>query len=310
MAGSTSDKISRATDSSSARPIIATLTGAGKGIGAASVTLSAATNWTTTTKVYVAIYTVTATGIKDPTSQTDWTGTLAGTTLSNLTLTGGTDRAYTAGAYCEITYTAAWAKDNYDWSIAQHKQTGAHSAITADSITNAGNYSQAAGTHTLPSGVIIPNYLQASTGTTWAWQSWTPTFTNWVIGTGGSAGTTAKYAQIGKTVHARVVSVLGTSGQAVGTGVTISLPVPAAAPSALSTGTASFIIGTGSFEDNGTGNYIAYVAITPGSVPTTANIFVSKTDGTYGGFSGITASVPFAWGSGDVMTLSFSYEAS
>jgi hypothetical protein len=113
------DKLTRGTDSSTGRPIIATLAAPGKTVGAPSITLSGSTNWSTTTPVYIALYTTTAAGIKDPTTQTDWKATLSGTTLSNMTLTGGTDRSYNAGAYVEITFTSAWAKDLYD-ALAVH----------------------------------------------------------------------------------------------------------------------------------------------------------------------------------------------
>jgi hypothetical protein len=117
------DKLSRGTDSSTGRPIIAQLASS-KGIGATSITINAATNWTTSSVIPIAIYTVTAAGVKDPTSQTDWIATLTGTTLSNMTLTGGTDRAYNAGAYVEITLTGRWLKNLYDWAIVHAAQDG------------------------------------------------------------------------------------------------------------------------------------------------------------------------------------------
>lgn len=117
MAGSITDKFDRVTDSTTGRPIVTTLAAPGKAIAAASITLAAATNWTTTTAIHFVIYnTIVVAGVtvKDGTSQTDWKGTLSGTTISNLTLTGGTDRAYSAGAIVELTPTAAWAKELYD----------------------------------------------------------------------------------------------------------------------------------------------------------------------------------------------------
>lgn len=81
--------------------------------------------------------------VKDTTTQTDWKGTLSGTTISNMTLTGGTDQAYSAGDIIEITPTAKWAKDIYDWGIAEHNQDGTHAAITATSVVASGNITAA-----------------------------------------------------------------------------------------------------------------------------------------------------------------------
>lgn len=121
---SITDLLTRATDSTTGRPVIAKL-GSAKTIGASSITISVNTNWTQISHVYIAIYTVTAANIKDPTTQTDWKGVLSGTTISNMTLTGGNDRAYTTDAYVEITFTSRWAKDQYDWAMAHANQAGA-----------------------------------------------------------------------------------------------------------------------------------------------------------------------------------------
>ncbi len=75
------DKLSRATDSATGRPVIAKLASA-KAIAAPTISLTVATNWTTSTPIYIAIYTLTAAGVKDPLSQTDWKGILTGTTIS------------------------------------------------------------------------------------------------------------------------------------------------------------------------------------------------------------------------------------
>lgn len=101
------------------------------------------------------------------------------------------------------------------------------------------DYVSPSGTATLSSKTInggsntLTN-VPSSAIVTGAWQAWTPTFQNWTIGTGGSAGTTANFMQIGKVVHFYLISTLGSSGQSVGTGVTFTLPVTAS--SAILTG--------------------------------------------------------------------------
>lgn len=119
------DLLDRVTDSTTGRPVISALAAPGKAIAAASLNITDATNWTTTTAIHFSIYKTASIGgvlVKDPTTQTDWKGTLAGTTISNLTLTGGTDRAYAAGDIIEITPTARWAKDLYDLLITLFNQ--------------------------------------------------------------------------------------------------------------------------------------------------------------------------------------------
>jgi hypothetical protein len=137
MAGVITDLLDRVSDSATGRPIIANLAAPGKAIAAASINLDAATNWTTTTAIHFSIYetmTVGSTVIKNSSTQTDWKGTLSGVAIGNLTLTGGTDRAYTAGAKVEITPTSRFAKDLYDWAITGHNQNGSHKAFTESNI--------------------------------------------------------------------------------------------------------------------------------------------------------------------------------
>jgi hypothetical protein len=126
MAAAITDLLDRVTDSATGRPVISALAGT-KAIGAPSLTLSDATNWTTSAAIHFSIYTTVTVGgvtVKDPTSQTDWKGVLTGSTISSLTITGGTDRSYNAGAIVEITPTARYAKDLYDWAVAHANQDG------------------------------------------------------------------------------------------------------------------------------------------------------------------------------------------
>lgn len=136
------DKLSQASSSNSGRPVTASLSGSGHTSGGTSITINDATNWPTVSVIYFSIYTTTTVGsatVKDTTSQTDWKGTLSGTTISNMTIVGGADRDYVAGSIVELTPVARQWKDLYDWGTAEHKQTGAHSDVTADSISVAGN---------------------------------------------------------------------------------------------------------------------------------------------------------------------------
>jgi len=61
-----------------------------------------------------------------------------------------------------------------------------------------------------------------------AWSSWTPTVANMTVGNGS---VTAKYTQIGKTVHWRATVVTGSTTSYTSTNATFTLPVTAAARS-------------------------------------------------------------------------------
>jgi hypothetical protein len=139
-----SELITRVTDSSSGRPVIAALASPGKALGAANINIDSATNWTTGSPIYISIYnTVTVGGItvKDPSTQTDWKGVLAGTTVGSLTLTGGTDREYTAGAIVEQTATSRYAKDQYDFLTSFANTDGTLKAGPIQTALNLGSSS-------------------------------------------------------------------------------------------------------------------------------------------------------------------------
>ncbi len=135
---SITDLLDRVSDSTTSSPIIGALAAPGKAIAASSINLVAATNWTTTTAIHISIYVKTSAGVKDPTTQTDWKGTLAGTTVSTLTLTGGTDRTYNAGDIVELTPTSRYAKDLYDWAIAHANVDGSLKAAAVQTALGLG----------------------------------------------------------------------------------------------------------------------------------------------------------------------------
>lgn len=228
MSANITDLLSRVSDSNTGRPIITSLASPGKAIGAASINLAAATNWTTDSAIYFSIYeTTTASGItvKDTTTQTDWKGTLSGTTVSSLTLTGGTDRAYNAGAIVEQTPTARYAKDGYDWALARHNQDGSHKAFTETNIVpTAAIQDNAVTTAKMAAGSVTNAKLStAADDPGGAWN----TFNGFVSGNGWSGTPTQSYRwkQVGKLVTCQLY-ITGTSNA---TGAIMLLPVAAAA---------------------------------------------------------------------------------
>lgn len=131
------DLLSQSSSSGTGRPVTAQLTGAGHTASGTSVSINVATNCCSVKygKVnYRRSRPVGSLTVKDTATQTDWKGTLSGTTISNMTIVGGTDRDYSAGAIVELTPIARQWKDIYDWGVAEHNQDGTHSDITADSL--------------------------------------------------------------------------------------------------------------------------------------------------------------------------------
>lgn len=132
-----------------------------------------------------------------------------------------------------------------------------------------------------------------------AWDSYTPTFANTTLGSGSVVG---KYKQIGKTVHFRASFVLG-SGSAVGTSPTVTLPITSVTLDTRQP------IGRVVYNDSDTSLYDGTLSWT---TSTTATLRASTTIGgaaTYVRQDTITASTPFAFGSGDEIHVQGTYEA-
>ena len=175
---------------------------------------------------------------------------------------------------------------------------------TIASFVNAGhNHQNAAGGGTLAAaaldaGAVTPEKLQSGTGTSWAWQNWTPTLTNLTLGNGTLI---ARYIQIGKTVFLYFKFTLG-STSAVGTNPIFSLPVTAVA-SVYSAESSS--IGAAKFTDSGTGYVMGDVSFNS----TTEALFqYLNSAGTALASNSITATVPFTWATNDVISTFGFYE--
>lgn len=109
-----------------------------KNSGASSMSLSDATGVPTTTGLVFTVGRVNSSGTSTPSTRAIYKGTLSGTTVSNLTLTEGTDQTHAAGTVVEITFTATHWNDVIDGIVAEHNQDGTHAAITATSANVSG----------------------------------------------------------------------------------------------------------------------------------------------------------------------------
>lgn len=135
-----------------------------------------------------------------------------------------------------------------------------------------------------------------------AWQAYTPTLGSIAIGTGGGAENSGYYVQTGKTVVARGIVLLGSSGASVSGDFTISLPVTA---DTVTSAVAS--IGNCTFIDQATNQYpgTVYAAST-----TTMKFRPFNAAGTYAtSTTAPSSTVPFTWGSGDAIAWQIWYEA-
>jgi hypothetical protein len=106
-----------------------------KASGAASCSLSDATGVPTDTAIDITVGRVDASGNPTPSAKAVYTGTLSGTTVSNLTLVEGTDQTHAAGTVVEITFTANTWNDAVDGILVEHNQDGTHGAVTASSVS-------------------------------------------------------------------------------------------------------------------------------------------------------------------------------
>lgn len=127
-----------------------------------------------------------------------------------------------------------------------------------------------------------------------AWQSWTPTWTNFTV---GSATVTGRYTSIGKLVALTLNVIL--SGSTMGTGPTFSLPVTAQASTA-------FIIGHTRYLDTGTANFSGFAAL---ASTTTAILVAIGTGGATASDASVTSTVPHTWANTDVIRVTGIYEA-
>lgn len=266
----------------------------------------------------------------------------AGSQITSVKWTRGTNAAHAAGVTV-VDYVTGTALNMITKHLAvEHTQAGRHnmtspkvttsindsgdnelfkvtatgSAVNeftvANAATGAGPTLSATGSDTnidinlTPKGTGVIK-IGGNTVTPGAWQAWTPTFTNWTVGTGGSAGTVAYYAQVGKTVCYHIRSVLGTSGASVTGPITFTLPVNVNTTmnNAITEG---YMIGQCKLLDASTAAYTGYIQ-TDTSSNTKATVMGQGAGGTYLIQATTGTNVPFSWGANDLFIATGSYEA-
>src|ERR1043165_8283358 len=214
--------------------------------------------------------------------------TLTNKTLTSPTITGGTIDNSTITVDSISGHTSATVVTVAGLQISSGVLNTNNSVVTANIADSA----------------VTPAKLLAGTGSTYVWQSFTVTWTNLTIGNGTATG---QYSQIGKTVRFRMKTVLG-STSVIGTDPSFTLPVTANS----NTGSRPTIpYGQSLYFDTSPSAFYFGPAGVPVSTSATANCqpFVSNVSATYATSSGYTATIPVAFGTGDEIYVTGSYEA-
>lgn len=163
----------------------------------------------------------------------------------------------------------------------------------------------AAGTG-LNDGALTPAKLVTGSGTSWAWQSYTPTTSNITITSGTLTG---KYAQLGKLVKFEVKFILGASS-AIGSDPQFGVPV--AANSRYNDSAAiNFGVGVASMYDLSATTQYSGLTTFAQSDNTKIRILPLRADLTWVYSTNVVnASQPLpSWATGDVLFLTGEYEA-
>ena len=224
------------------------------------------------------------------------------TSLSGVSLLYGTPQNYPAGATTRvyITVSTQWAKRLVEGLLVSHTQFGtlknnavATANIADDAVTTAKIADDAVTNAKIADSAVLPENLLTGTGTSWAWQSWTPTLTN----LSGGTLNYAKYTRVGKTVHFRFKYTLGGAGM--GTDPRITLPI---APHADYVASDTYQI-NGQLNDATGLRWIPGVLSTSGGATITIFYYTAASV-----LNAITATAPFTWAVNDQIMLSGVYE--
>lgn len=151
--------------------------------------------------------------------------------------------------------------------------------------------------------------FDALIGSGTAWTSYTPTWTNLSVGTGGNAANVGAYQQFGKTVIFRVHVILGTSGSSVGTLPRFTAPTTVKAAQYQSSIGLSATVGQATLLDAAITEYHGHVRVSSTAPTTSFDVTAWGSASTYVNVGSVTATVPFTWAAGDGIYITGHYEA-
>lgn len=196
------------------------------------------------------------------------------------------------------TISSSQINSNFDTLYNEFNGSISAANLADDAVTSAKLADNAVVTANITDANVTPAKLVAGTGTSWAWQSWTPTWTNVTI---SSSTVVAKYLQTGKTVNC-LLAITGAGSFAVSGSMILTAPVNIS-----SNYTAREVIGQCSINDVSTGAF--YLGQVWRASATTVEILVGVTDATYLKANATTNTVPMTWTNGDIISATFTYEA-
>ena len=133
--------------------------------------------------------------------------------------------------------------------------------------------------------------------TAFQWEDWSPAYTNLTIGNGTVI---SRFINIGKLVVCHFTFTLG-STSAVGTTPKVSLPVVAASVYVANRNYVGELV----LDDITGSDFHGPIRLASTSE---ATLLVYDSSGTYLGRAGITATVPFTWATGDIISFTMVYE--
>lgn len=145
-------------------------------------------------------------------------------------------------------------------------------------------------------GFVTPQSLVAGTGTTWVWQTWTPTFTN----LSGGTLNYSKSTQIGKQVFFAFKYTLGGAG--VAGAVTFTSPVNLSGDM---TATSEGINGTVALFDTGTSDNVGIMKWASASTIAVQGLDASFN---YVRTVNLSSTIPHTWASTDVIHVTGNYQ--
>ena len=184
----------------------------------------------------------------------------------------------------------------WEWDGAAWKMTGRPTFATTGA-RDAAIASPVLGMECLIGGIV---YRYGTSWPAWSsdWITYAPTLTNLVVGTGGSAGTVAKYRYVDGEVEVFLTFTLGTSGASVGTNPIATLPVTVASPPHAN-----------AFYTGGVSLFDASGAARPGFIaadPVANRIRLYQISAAVGqAYDSITATAPWTWAAGDALHARF-----
>lgn len=214
------------------------------------------------------------TGTETLTNKTITSPTISGGTIDNSTITVDSISGHTTSTIVTV------------GGVQMNNGTiGTSGAVTSTSIA---------------AGAVIPNSLVASSGSGWAWQTFTPSFTNLTLGNGTAV---ARYTQIGKMIWISMIITLGSSSVM---GSDPQFTPPVAANSFYSTVGNNIVIGFGHLNA-GTINALPAPFFNVSTAQIHLGFFTPSS--TSNALATVTASLPGTWAATNFYEATMFYEA-